>query len=347
MEELSPVDILMLDYVEYGAINDKSSFAGFWYYRYESNPQNILNKLINLKLIYKALDIERNLKNTTLPELKLLLKENGLRVSGKKNDLIQRILDNIQFDVLKDTYPEQYYALSPEAKKILSRNEHIPYAHKHINWGLGITEIHNLKKSYPNLKESDLMWMYFEKESLLSARKGDWGLFRNHKHHQAELLIEEDKYRDSLSFIFQVCFLDLSGLQNGFKKEYLFIYEKGFFPYRQSIATLTKHHIELIAKIKDTINISDVELKSLYVDSVGDLNLPFHLFTLDETFQILKYELENNLDHLENIYKDAEKRYYSKQKSATNMNIKKSITPTLESKKNKGFLSFLFKNKKG
>lgn len=143
----------------------------------------------------------------------------------------------------------------------------------------------------------------------------------------ASILIEEQRLEDALSFLFEVCYIDLSGLSNGFNLEHLFIYEEYYFPYAKSSAKVNQHYINQILKVKHELNLTDEELKKIYIDAVGKVTLPFQLFTDDEVFEIIKCEFTNDIDELTNIYKVAESRYFSNHRK----------------KKKKGFLRSIFK----
>ena len=73
--------------------------AGYWEYEYGLKFPVIMTKLLgnDYLTISSAAD---NLEYLTLPELKDILRKNSLPVSGKKGDLIQRIIQNISKDVL-------------------------------------------------------------------------------------------------------------------------------------------------------------------------------------------------------------------------------------------------------
>lgn len=81
--------------------NSKVSYTlpDYWYKGLADSFEDLVSILINQGLLAYS-DLQENLDNTTLPDLKKVLKDCGLSVSGKKTILIDRALNNIQHDTL-------------------------------------------------------------------------------------------------------------------------------------------------------------------------------------------------------------------------------------------------------
>jgi len=62
-------------------------------------------------------DMEYDLCGTTVPELKKLLSSRKLKVSGKKADLVTRIIENFSVDEIRACVPDSYYLLTPAGQK--------------------------------------------------------------------------------------------------------------------------------------------------------------------------------------------------------------------------------------
>lgn len=334
MNNLNPAEILMLDYVNSGLQCDKINFPGFWKYQYNSDPLEILKNLLKKKLIYKSVDIVTNLNSSKLPELKQFLKLHNLKVSGTKKELINLVLNNIPKEELLETFNAEFYKLTEPAITLLKSNEHIPYIHKHQNIGLSIFQAHEIKKRNPNLSGRDIALQFLISQSTINAKNNDWGLYRNCRSQIAQILIEETNFLDALPKLFEVCYIDVSGLGNGFNINYLNIYDKSFFPYEKSIYKLNDYHIDLILKSKCSLNISDDQLKSIYLDSISKLKLPFHLFTKDEVYELIRSQFSKDSTTQNHIYEVAEKRYRSNYNHTQNNHTVN---------KSKGLFSFFFK----
>lgn len=74
-------------------------------------------------------------------DLKEILRNHGLKVSGKKNELIERLGDNLSIDELQEIFPEKSYELSDKGREFVDENDYI----------LFYEDNYNLKKSFtPN-----------------------------------------------------------------------------------------------------------------------------------------------------------------------------------------------------
>ena len=66
-----------------------------------------------------------------MAELKNILKEFGLPVSGKKAELISRVKERINFEDLNKTVDEWFYVLTPLGQEELEENQNVPYMHSY------------------------------------------------------------------------------------------------------------------------------------------------------------------------------------------------------------------------
>lgn len=88
---LFPHEILMLSYAD-TFFNCDNTFQNFWAYRYGvDDPQKLFDSL-NQKGFIEVADLKNTLKNQTIVTLKDELKSSGLKVSGNKDSLIERLL---------------------------------------------------------------------------------------------------------------------------------------------------------------------------------------------------------------------------------------------------------------
>lgn len=307
--ELTPVDILMLHYAG-GARASSIQFAGFWSYVYEVDPFDVLNKLISIGFIIKDYDIEANLISSTVADLKEVLKKAGLPMSGTKKVLISRLLNSLSASELQAHFPDDTYVLSETAKRKLGENDHIPFFHNHLsNSNITIFEADQLKKHNPSLNKFQIAY------TLLNARKernklnNNWGLFRNDIHGISTIQYIEGQYLESLKNLFLVCFYDLSGMDNNFNFDYLYIFERGFFPYEKSIYTLAPGIISKINSLQKKINLNANDFSLLYFETIDPVEVPFHLFTKKETHEILLLEREKDVESLKLIYQSAKRRF--------------------------------------
>ena len=69
-------------------------------------------------------------RKTKVSDLKEILKEHNLKVSGKKDELIERLDENLSEDELKKYFKSKNYQLSPEGAEFLAKNAPTLYVFK-------------------------------------------------------------------------------------------------------------------------------------------------------------------------------------------------------------------------
>ncbi len=94
-EELSngllPGEILLINWISGRSKN--TYFPRYFETNYEINAESSLNKLIKKGFVTVSL-AKNSLSSLKVPELKVALKTKQLKVGGKKDELISRVLDN-------------------------------------------------------------------------------------------------------------------------------------------------------------------------------------------------------------------------------------------------------------
>ncbi|MUG45477.1 SAP domain-containing protein [Paenibacillus woosongensis] len=309
VSELTPVDILMLHYAS-GTKVGEMQFAGFWNYLYEIDPNDLLNKLIFSGLINKSYNIESNLNSSTVSDLKEVLKKMNIPVSGTKKVLISRLLSSLSISQLHLHFPEETYELSETAKRTLDENEHVPFFHSHLaKTNITIFEADQIKKKEPSYNKFQIAYRILNERKERNKLNNNWGLYRNDIHSISVIQYIEGNLRESLTNLFLVCFFDLSGMDNNFNLNYMYIFERGFFPYEKSFCTIAPGIISKIISFQKKLNLNTDDFQRLYFETIDQVEAPFHLFTKEETYQILILEIEKDIDSLKKIYRIAKHRY--------------------------------------
>lgn len=119
---LSNNEVIFLKYMNNKNIN--TMFSPRWRFQYDINPIAELTKLIKLEYLTYS-NWQENLKNATMKKLKETLKEENLKVSGNKQELIERVLGNIDTDLLEERFNKGKYILTDKGKKILEKNKRL------------------------------------------------------------------------------------------------------------------------------------------------------------------------------------------------------------------------------
>src|SRR5690625_3623368 len=100
-EGLYPHEILLLHYAPSYYI-DEESFQGFWWYKYGvRDVKQSLSSLLDRGYLEVG-SLQSAIEKETVATLKDILRENNLKVSGKKAELVQRLLDEVPDGQLKN-----------------------------------------------------------------------------------------------------------------------------------------------------------------------------------------------------------------------------------------------------
>ena len=189
-------EILMLSYAPKLKVNE-TKFQAFWAYQYnEKHPGQLLQGLANKGFITVASPSE-NLNNLKTAELKELLKSQGLPQTGKKADLIQRLIDNVDSYSLDFIAPNKYYTLTDLGKAELEANSYVPLYHsKHTLYGTDVWWMNKQLHSHPKSNYRDLLWGDLNKKAMKAMnemQKGDFIPYVFNLKDRADFLINENR----------------------------------------------------------------------------------------------------------------------------------------------------------
>ena len=213
---LYPHEILMLDYAS-SYKTSGNSFQNFWKWNYSVlAPQSVLDSLFERGFICRG-NAASALKRFVVADLKALLTQKGAKASGKKEELISRILETYSTEELEETIPDRNYALTELGEQELKENEYVPYLHRHHYmsvWEMNIM-LHTNNPSH--LRYRDIIWRELNKQSGEHFQNFDFGLYRNTRLSMHDFLVEEQKFKTAFHLLCEVISFDLSGLGNGDK----------------------------------------------------------------------------------------------------------------------------------
>lgn len=309
---LFPHEILMLTYAHSFA-QSGNSFQGFWYYQYHvKNPQEILNSLEERGFI-KPGSLEATLEHEPVVTLKSELKSMGLKQTGKKADLVLRLVTEGDITDLNNRYNNRRFQLTEIGKSELKDNEYIAYIHKKSRYDLDMWTLNQLMNEPPDMSYRDKIWGFFNKQSLKHYKARDFGLYRNVRFNMCDFLLEEKKYSEGLLFISETIYYDLSGVENGFTENdesNMFDIElEMYFPYEESCATIPPGILRTLEVIIEALELTEEQLRDKLYTNFKKFHLPRHLFTIEECTEIVLAELHGDKENLKKIYDVAEKRF--------------------------------------
>lgn len=207
---------------------------------------------------------EQTLNVLKATELKAILDELGQPTTGKKDVLIERIINNADSAMIGRYCPERQYTLSALGRDFLDAHNDYVLVHKHKNWGVDWREYDSHK--VPGRSYYDTMWGIFNERLANDPR--NFG--RSHYLCMYQLLEEEEKRVPALQMLLRVLYIDLSGVEG---MQCYDMYRKGFYKEKDvreyfNIAIMMAPGI--LNPIKEYANIYSDEL----VDNIYRQQLP-------------------------------------------------------------------------
>lgn len=150
-------EILLLDYCNKGKYPKPSSgYPGFWWFKYGIRDVGHALESLEIRGFIQWAPKSHNLKNLKIDELKSILLNEGVSTTGKKAELIDRIISEIPEERIIIPNYEPKYELTELGKAELEDNGYVPYMHNHShltteNGMFGDTfTVWDINKYFPN-----------------------------------------------------------------------------------------------------------------------------------------------------------------------------------------------------
>lgn len=217
-DELTTNEVIFLKFM-----NNKSldiSFSPRWEFQYELKPRIELAKLLKLKYLTQSSWYD-NVKNATAKELKEILKAEELKVTGNKQELIERVLGNIDVELLERTFNKDKYMLTDKGKQIIAKNKRL-FMSDRERAGSEFVELtdgeysqlqvfrkvneykqlkHNELSFEKGYKKNDILWSIYNTQTLEYLNKKDYVMASVVYNNMYSLLYSEKRYEKALDFL--------------------------------------------------------------------------------------------------------------------------------------------------
>ena len=270
---------------------------------------DILDYLCNKGFIQPG-SLRDTIGHLKVPEIKGELSAIGEKVSGRKADLVDRLIssNNVDLDVLAAKYPERYYKLTDKGESELAENEYITYLDKHEY--MTIWEMNRKLNNNPEgFSYRDLIWQKLNKDALNFRQQREFGLYRNTRLQMCEFLLEEGKSRQAVKCICDVFAYDSNML--GFydiSDEYRLPDNSHFFKHIYSAEDTAPHVVAQLGAIQENLEVSSAEYRQLLLKGFSKACYPHMAFTDDESADLVIAMLSNDRTTIEQIYSQVNKR---------------------------------------
>lgn len=156
-EQLEAIEILFL-YKINGKDVTLNYVPGYFTYKYKLNYQETLNKLFIQKYLTLA-DIAYTLKKCTTTQLKEILNSKSLSTKGKKQNLIDNILNNYSIEEINEFQLNSYFLVTDKGRELLNQHEALILyynAFSNSSW-TSPDEIIAIELLYPNLSDVEIL----------------------------------------------------------------------------------------------------------------------------------------------------------------------------------------------
>lgn len=223
------IKTIFLHMFEKHPFKEDDSFPGYFNYEYGIiNMPMYFNEIKDEGLITIS-PPEEILGLMKVSDLKDILSERSLKKSGKKSELIERILSHINADELP-IINEYYFSLSPTGKKYIETHyDYIQLKH-HPEWGIDFWEYQKEKDKTNRTKSFNEIILSLLNTKILEIKKTKFEMspFKYTKLQDLyvsayHLFLDEEHYTDALKALLKNVLLSLSGCRNnyliGYKKD--------------------------------------------------------------------------------------------------------------------------------
>lgn len=314
---LYPHEIMMLDYAN-TLKTGKNTFQAFWKFKYSVlKPQNVLDSLLHRGFI-KVGSVSGCLERLKISELKDMLIKCNQKTTGKKSELIDRVLDCYSNESLEKMFKEKFYELTDMGKAELSENEYVPYLHRHDYMSVWDMNYYLYNDNPSHLSYRDIIWREFNKQSMKHFENWDFGLYRCIRLNMHSFLMEESKYESAMHHLLEVVAFDLSGLGNGekdlrknpFLKDKLVEFKMVNFLFEDNEVILPPGIVNYMKKLYDVLGMTDDEFRRYVYEDLATIKIHEQVFSNDECANILLSLLGIEERKINNSKKVAEMRLH-------------------------------------
>nr|DAN31431.1 MAG TPA: Protein inhibitor of activated STAT helix bundle, RIKEN Structural [Caudoviricetes sp.]DAN82662.1 MAG TPA: Protein inhibitor of activated STAT helix bundle, RIKEN Structural [Caudoviricetes sp.] len=285
-------DIILLYWIEN---SPHDNFPAYFEYDYHINPQLHRNKLINMGML-EFQKSQKSLSKLKVIELKEILKNESLPTSGKKDQLVQRIIDN--FDILETRIP-QALCLTESGEQVLLENQNLIKAHQ--DQYISAVEYKDYSIKFPEDSYDDIKIKILNDQMAKNVREQRFGLVRINNLALGDLYQKQKEYKIALKYFIKAMLFDCSGLKNSYEYIPHPIYTE---PILNSFIITEIRNISDMCDLDDYSNAFELAKKEIK-------SLRKKIFLTEKDFDFIKHNLlVEDLDIIETYLKKYSKFTY-------------------------------------
>lgn len=232
-------EIILLDWLE-----EKLTVAtppGYFAYTYGINHNNSI-KLLKKEGLIRISAPSESLVGLKVTDLKQILSKNNLKVTGKKADLIQRIMDNLDEDIYSDKV-KPVWKKTNSGIYICDKYQLLIWGHKNGQENSAVNPA-TLLPFIDDSKTNEAIALSLSEISFRSNMKElNYGLASNDLRYQIRLKVNSEIYDEALDLLIGCAILEFTGIQNA-GHGYIYFWENHNY-----LITLKPNFIEYQSKL--------------------------------------------------------------------------------------------------
>ncbi|GHS86896.1 hypothetical protein FACS189487_01990 [Campylobacterota bacterium] len=313
---LYPHEILALYFSgSYSDTKSKSDYPKYWYYYGVKDVPTLMRSLLARGFLQTA-DLRFALEQEKVDKLKDVLKQNGLKVSGKKEELIERLLNELPREKTESLFSDRPLQPTEVGSKAIADEDYVIYAHKNSGQleGLDIWSLNRLVYTPPRLPLSDKIWGYFNERAEKLIKELNYIGFVWCRITMARFAIDDKRFEDALELLSEAAVWDLSGLKDlalEIKNAKGITDTKGAFFYQTEpiLFKLPAIIAESMNDIKNGLEMADNEFRSRILSLFEKVETPIHPFEPTECVDIVLSEMAGEGEKADKISERGLKRF--------------------------------------
>lgn len=217
-EKINSNELIFLKYIANKELN--ITFSPRWEALYEIKPRIEVAKLLKLEYLTYSSWYD-NIKNATVKELKEILKKEGLKVIGNKQDLIKRVLGNVDTNLLEKTFTKGKYKLTNKGNEIIEKNKRLfmsdrekageefaeltDIEYKQLQVFHKVNEYKRLKHNELSFdkgyRKNDILWSIYNEQKNVYIRQKDYAMTGVVYDGMCDILDQQGKYEQEIHFL--------------------------------------------------------------------------------------------------------------------------------------------------
>jgi hypothetical protein len=195
-------------------VKNRKDYVGYLTYECEITNPDIYHKKLIEEGYYEEAKISEILTNFKVSELKDIIEMNGLSSKGKKEDLINFIVENIADEKILDS-SEKFYSLSDKGKEFLKSNQNYVKLHQYKDYQITLEDYYKATKNDKYIRNfNDIAWQIFNERTLTYQKNEEYTSLRYNYFNMANLLKREEKNEHALQLYLYCLVIDLSGIES-------------------------------------------------------------------------------------------------------------------------------------